>query len=113
MSDRARDTIEAGASSDQAHDPTGRSCGPRWTTMSDENDLARGVEHLQAAAKDLIRATRSFLDAAERIVDDPGAAVTMAGAIGGLLQAVTGARRGPAAEGASSEATPAEPPVSH
>lgn len=30
-----------------------------------------GIEHLQAAARELIKAARSLLDAAEELVDDP------------------------------------------
>jgi hypothetical protein len=42
--------------------------------MADEHDdLADGVEHLQAAAKEVIRAGRSLLDAIEGLVEDPAA----------------------------------------
>ncbi len=36
-----------------------------------EDKVAQGIEHLQAAAREMIRATRSLLDAAEELVDDP------------------------------------------
>lgn len=43
------------------------------------DDLAKGVDHLQAAAREMIRAGRSLLDAAEGLVDDPAA---LRGALG-------------------------------
>ena len=57
--------------------------------MADEerDDLAKGVEHLQAAAKEMIRAGRSLLDAVEGLVDDPAALQDVLGTIGGLAQA--------------------------
>jgi hypothetical protein len=42
-------------------------------------DAAQGVEHLQAAAKELIRAARSLLDAAEGLVEDPTVVQGLAG----------------------------------
>jgi hypothetical protein len=36
-----------------------------------EDKVAQGIEHLQAAAREMIHATRSLLDAAEELVDDP------------------------------------------
>ena len=54
----------------------------------DERDgLAEGLEHLQTAAKELIRAGRSLLDAVEGLVDDPTALQDVLGTIGGLAQA--------------------------
>jgi hypothetical protein len=38
------------------------------------------VEHLQAAALELIEAARAFLDVAEDVVKDPGQAVALASA---------------------------------
>ena len=57
--------------------------------MADDerDDLAKGVEHLQAAAKEMIRAGRSLLDAVEGLVDDPAALQDVLGTIGGLAQA--------------------------
>jgi hypothetical protein len=49
------------------------------------SDRAReGVEHLQAAARELIAAARAALDVAEDLVDDPDMATSMAGAVGSL-----------------------------
>ena len=36
-----------------------------------EDKVHEGLEHLQSAAREMIRATRSLLDAAEELVDDP------------------------------------------
>lgn len=36
-----------------------------------EDRAHEGIEHLQAAAKELIAAARAFLDVAEDLVDDP------------------------------------------
>lgn len=42
-----------------------------------EDPAREGMEHLQNAAREVIRATRKFLDAAEQLVDDPGAVQTV------------------------------------
>jgi len=61
-------------------------------TMNADEHLREGVEHLQAAALELIAAARSFLDLAEDAVKEPGdlkawanaaAAAARAGAAGG------------------------------
>ncbi|MDP1819326.1 MAG: hypothetical protein Q8K58_05455 [Acidimicrobiales bacterium] len=65
---------------------------------ADRDDLAAGVEHVQAAAKEMIRATRSFLDVAEHLVDDPAALQSLVATLGGLLQAVSGRLRPQAAQ---------------
>jgi hypothetical protein len=39
----------------------------------DDDWAQKGLEHLQAAAREVIQATRTFLDAAEELVDDPKA----------------------------------------
>jgi hypothetical protein len=57
-------------------------------------DLAReGLEHLQAAAREVIRATRSLLDAAEELVDDPAAVQSVVGTIASVAQAAAGRLR--------------------
>ena len=57
--------------------------------MADDerDDLAEGIQHLQAAAKEMIRAGRSLLDAMEGLVEDPAALQDVLGTIGGLAQA--------------------------
>jgi len=63
--------------------------------MADDerDDLADGIEHLQAAAKELIRAGRSLLDAAEGVIDDPSALQGLVGTLGTLAQAAAGRLR--------------------
>lgn len=43
-----------------------------------------GVAHLQAAAHELIRAARAFLDVAEELVEDPG---TLSSVLDGVIGA--------------------------
>ena len=51
-------------------------------TNEDTNDQAQdGLAHLQAAAKEMIAAARSFLDVAETLVDDPKAVQALGGAV--------------------------------
>jgi hypothetical protein len=51
------------------------------------DQLAEGVEHLQAAARELIQAGRSLLDAVEGLVEDPSALQSVVGTLGSLAQA--------------------------
>jgi hypothetical protein len=63
-------------------------------TASDDKttDPAReGLEHLQAAAHEMIAAARSMLDAVEEIVDDPRAATSMAAAFSTMSRLIEGA----------------------
>jgi hypothetical protein len=54
-------------------------------------DRARdGIQHLQAAARELIHAARALLDVAEDVVDDPAAIATLVGALGALGDAARG-----------------------
>jgi hypothetical protein len=46
-----------------------------------EERARQGMEHLQAAAIEVISAVRAFLDIAEDVVRDPGAAATMAASL--------------------------------
>jgi hypothetical protein len=65
--------------------------------LSDTDDRAReGLEHLQAAARELIQAARAMLDVAEDLVNDPEAVASLAGTVGTLGDLVR-ARR-PAAQ---------------
>lgn len=57
-------------------------------TGDERQDHARaGVEHLQEAAREMIRATRSLLDAAEQLVDDPVAVQSVVGTLASVAQA--------------------------
>jgi hypothetical protein len=51
------------------------------------------VEHLQAAAREVIQATRSLLDAAEELVDDPSAVQNLVSTIASVAQAAAGRLR--------------------
>jgi hypothetical protein len=68
----------------------------------DREGLVEGLEHLQTAAKELIRAGRSLLDAMEGLVDDPAALQDVLGTIGGLAQAAA-SRLGLDGEGAPAD----------
>lgn len=66
------------------------------------DDHAReGIEHLQAAAREMIRATRSLLDAAEELVDDPKAVQSLAGTIATVAQAAASRLRTDRGSGAA------------
>jgi hypothetical protein len=65
-------------------------------------DRAReGIQHLQAAARELIHAARALLDVAEDVIDDPAAIATLMSALGAMGDA---ARRRAAATTATSAA---------
>lgn len=58
-------------------------------------DLARaGLEHLQAAAREVIQATRSLLDAAEELVEDPSAVQDIVSTFASVAAAAAGRLRG-------------------
>jgi hypothetical protein len=63
----------------------------------EHNPAVEAVEHLQAAAVEVIKATRAFLDLAEHLIGDPTPLLDL---VGGL-----------AAKGRSAAATPAEHPA--
>ena len=72
--------------------------------MNDER-ARQGVEHLQAAAIEVIAAVRAFLDVAEEVVRDPSGAAALASS---LLDA---ARPAPSAPSDPEAAATAEPRV--
>jgi hypothetical protein len=57
--------------------------------MAGENEdkVHEGLEHLQAAAREMIQATRSLLDALEDLVEDPAAVKGVVAAFGSVAQA--------------------------
>jgi hypothetical protein len=82
-------------------------------TASDDKtaDPAReGLEHLQAAAHEMIAAARSMLDAVEEILDDPRAATSMASAFATVSRLVEGAVASVSSKAAGSGPEPAEEP---
>jgi len=60
---------------------------------------ADGLAHLQAAAREMIQAARAMLDAAEELVDDPGAVTAVADVVGSIVRGA--ARAGRQAAGAT------------
>jgi len=57
----------------------------------ESSDLAQeGLSHLQAAAKEMIAAARSFLDVAESLVEDPQAVQALGGAVTTLAKLAAG-----------------------
>ena len=62
------------------------------TSEEKATDPARdGLEHLQAAAHEMIAAARSMLDAVEELLDDPRAATSIASAVGTVGRLIEGA----------------------
>jgi hypothetical protein len=62
----------------------------------DDDAVRAGLDHLQAAALELIAATRAFLDVAEDLVREPGVAATFVRTAAGMAAALRG--DGPAPE---------------
>ena len=64
--------------------------------MGDEGDdkVQQGLEHLQAAARELIQATRALLDAAEELVEDPAVVQGFLGSLATVAQAAAARVRG-------------------
>jgi hypothetical protein len=72
-------------------------------------DRARdGLHHLQAAARELIKAARALLDIAEDLIDDPAAIATLAGALAALGDAAR--HRATAAPEAAGDGEPGAEP---
>ena len=68
------------------------------------DDIRSSLEHLQAAAHEVIQATRSLLDAAEDLIDDPAAVQGVVATLASVAQAAAARLRSepPSAPGASS-----------
>ncbi len=58
-------------------------------TMAEDADdkVHEGIEHLQAAAREMIQATRSLLDAAEELLEDPRSVQDLVGSLAHAGQA--------------------------
>jgi len=50
-----------------------------------------GLNHLQAAAREMIAAARAFLDAAEAVVEDPQQVTQAVGVVGSFVKAASAA----------------------
>lgn len=58
--------------------------------VSGEDAVRAGLDHLQAAALELIAASRAFLDVAEELVREPGAAAMFVRTAAGMAAAFRG-----------------------
>jgi nicotinate-nucleotide pyrophosphorylase len=63
------------------------------TGSTESESVAKGVEHLQAAAMEMISAARAFLDVVEDLVADPDKVAEMVSAVGTVATTVTDAVR--------------------
>jgi hypothetical protein len=61
----------------------------------DDRRTAEGVEHLQAAARELLGAARAFLDVVEEVVEDPERASSAVQGVSDLLRSGLGLGRRP------------------
>jgi hypothetical protein len=75
-----------------------------------EDRAAEGLEHLQAAALEMIAAARAFLDVAEELVSDPDRVAGTLASLATLVDVATRSRRPGAAAPAGGPASPAEEP---
>ena len=57
-------------------------------TPTGDDHVRAGLEHLQAAALELIAATRAFLDVAEELIKEPSAATAVVRTVASLAAAV-------------------------
>jgi hypothetical protein len=80
--------------------------------MSNEERAAEAVEHLQAAARELIAAARAVLDLAEEVVEHPGPVLHLLGELAAPLVARGRAAAAPDAE-RDDGAPPRAPRVQH
>jgi hypothetical protein len=64
-----------------------------------DDKVQDGIEHLQAAAREVIKASRSLLDAAEELVDDPRSVQDIVATLTGLAQAAAARLRPPGSAG--------------
>jgi len=73
--------------------------------MADDADdkVHQGIEHLQAAAREMIQATRSLLDAAEELVDDPKSVQDLVGSLAAAAQMAASRFRPGATDGADDD----------
>ena len=59
----------------------------------DDDWAQKGMEHMQAAVREVIQATRTLLDAAEELVDDPKAVQGLLGTLASIAAAAAGRLR--------------------
>jgi len=78
--------------------------------MTNEERAIEAVEHLQAAAKELIAAARAVLDVAEDLVDHPDAVLSL---LGELAAPLVARGRAAASDGRHDDGAPESPRVQH
>jgi hypothetical protein len=81
------------------------------TAAGTQERARQGVEHLQAAARELIEAARAALDVAEELVNDPESVASLAGTlatVGDVARRVSGSGGRP--RSAQAPAGPASSP---
>jgi hypothetical protein len=61
----------------------------------DDPRAAEGVEHLQGAARELLKAARSFLDVIEEVVEDPERLTGAAAGLADVVRSGLGRREAP------------------
>ena len=79
--------------------------------MSNEEKAHEAVEHLQAAALEMIAAARAVLDLAEDLVQDPGPLLSVVAAFGEVVHRAKGTASG--ADADADEAPSRAPRVQH
>ena len=75
------------------HTTNGHAAAGEQAATDVQERARQGVEHLQAAARELIQAAKAALDVAEELVNDPEAVSSLAGVmttVGDLARRVTG-----------------------
>lgn len=92
------------------HEHTDESRDPGTTGTGEVNDdrMAQGVDHLQAAAREMIQAARAFLDVVEDFVGDEERMASVADAVAAVARGATKAVRGDE-HATDSESTDQEP----
>jgi hypothetical protein len=63
------------------------------TESTEAQAVAKGVEHLQVAAREMIAAARAFLDVVEELVNDPDKVGEVVDAVSTVASTVTDAAR--------------------
>ncbi len=58
--------------------------------MLDDERARDGVEHLQAAAREMLAAARAVLDVVEELVDDPATVPALLASLGTVARSVAG-----------------------
>ena len=98
------DETETETGTDETETETDAPSADEWSGDPIHDKARAGIEHLQAAARELIAAARAALDVAEDIVEDPDTAASLAGVadtVTGFVRSVVPSRRTVAGDGES------------